>query len=117
MSGQTDEAHLTQATWNLLCCLDTLLRVKEGILPRNLAENLPFNEIKLMQETVKLKGEEQPTRMDQLKGPHAVKIKMPKLTQEQIDDIIIGGGDFIVEQVNKELNELSIEEQAYGDQI
>jgi len=36
LAGHADECHLTQACWNVLCLLDTLLRVQEGTLPDDL---------------------------------------------------------------------------------
>lgn len=35
MIGQNDEPHLTQAVWNMLCLLDTILRIREGSLPES----------------------------------------------------------------------------------
>lgn len=32
MMGWKDEPHLAMACWNFLCCLDTILRIKEGKL-------------------------------------------------------------------------------------
>jgi len=40
MRGQTDEAHLVAACWNLLCLLDTKQRIALGILPTEL-DDLP----------------------------------------------------------------------------
>jgi hypothetical protein len=34
--GNTEEPHLAQACWNFLCCLDTLIRIDEGLLPETL---------------------------------------------------------------------------------
>ncbi len=45
MIGKTNEAHITQMCWNALGMLDTLLRIKDGILPKSLAADLPFDEI------------------------------------------------------------------------
>jgi len=36
LKGDSDEPHLAQACWNLLCCLDTGVRISEGILPKEL---------------------------------------------------------------------------------
>lgn len=36
MIGRNDEPHLAMACWNLLCLLDTVLRIKEGMLPESL---------------------------------------------------------------------------------
>ena len=33
MLGDIDECHLTAACWNMMCCLATILRIEEGILP------------------------------------------------------------------------------------
>jgi hypothetical protein len=34
--GMRDEPHLEAACWNLLCALDTVLRIREGVLPAEL---------------------------------------------------------------------------------
>jgi hypothetical protein len=36
MAGDISEPHLTQACWNLLCCIETYLRIEEGLLPPTL---------------------------------------------------------------------------------
>ena len=36
LRGDRDEPHLAQACWNFLCCLDTLERIKQGLLPPEL---------------------------------------------------------------------------------
>jgi len=36
LRGDTDEPHLAMACWNLLCCLDTQMRIEEGLLPKEL---------------------------------------------------------------------------------
>lgn len=36
MTGKKDENHLVACVWNLICLLDTKLRVEEGILPKEL---------------------------------------------------------------------------------
>ncbi len=72
-----------------------------------------------MKLTVKIKDEEQPTRMDQLKGPHARSISSVLSPAQE---------GFVIEQVNKEFQKVafeelsldvqeSIQETAYGDQI
>lgn len=38
MIGMTDEPHLSMAAWNLLCMIETALRVREGILPDTLCD-------------------------------------------------------------------------------
>lgn len=45
--GQTDEPHLVQACWNMLCLLDTVLRIRDGVLPESLMD-LPFCDINLL---------------------------------------------------------------------
>jgi hypothetical protein len=51
--GNNDEPHLVQLAWNALCLLDTVMRIKEGVLPKELFDGLPFHEVKLMgQESV-----------------------------------------------------------------
>ena len=42
MINMNDEPHLTAACWNFLCGLDTLIRIKEGILPATLLD-IPIN--------------------------------------------------------------------------
>ncbi len=42
LRGDRDEPHLAMACWNLLCCLDTQIRIEEGLLPEEL-NNLPNN--------------------------------------------------------------------------
>jgi hypothetical protein len=49
--GQEDEPHLVQAVWNNLCLLDTILRVREGVLPEELLDNLPFTSVRLSYST------------------------------------------------------------------
>jgi hypothetical protein len=46
MIGKTDEAHLVQACWNFLNLLDTVLRIRDGELPKDLFD-LPFKKVKL----------------------------------------------------------------------
>lgn len=41
MIGQTDEPHLLAACWNMLCLLDTQLRIREGSLPQEL-DDIPI---------------------------------------------------------------------------
>lgn len=36
LGGATDEDHLVAAAWNLLCLADTEMRIKEGLLPKEL---------------------------------------------------------------------------------
>lgn len=42
MIGETDEPHLTAAAWNIMCLLDTIIRIKEGKLPSSI-NTLPFD--------------------------------------------------------------------------
>lgn len=42
LRGDRDEPHLEAACWNLLCCLDTMKRIEEGLLPEAL-NDLPNN--------------------------------------------------------------------------
>lgn len=44
ITGQRDEPHLVQTCWNMLCALDTLLRIQEGELPNELISKMPYNE-------------------------------------------------------------------------
>lgn len=46
MLGQNDEPHLVQAAWNIMCLLDIVLRIRDGVLPKDLFD-LPFDQIKL----------------------------------------------------------------------
>ena len=41
LRGDRDEPHLAMACWNLLCCLDTQLRIEEGLLPEELNDLPP----------------------------------------------------------------------------
>ncbi len=36
LEGQRDEDHLIASAWNLLCLADTEIRIKEGLLPKEL---------------------------------------------------------------------------------
>lgn len=42
LGGATDEDHLVAAAWNLLCLADTEMRIKEGLLPKEL-NDIPEN--------------------------------------------------------------------------
>jgi len=42
LRGDRDEPHLAMACWNLLCCIDTQMRIEEGLLPVEL-NDLPNN--------------------------------------------------------------------------
>lgn len=42
MIGRNDEDHLAQAAWNIMVCLETEERIKEGLLPSDL-DDLPGN--------------------------------------------------------------------------
>jgi len=44
LMGMRDEPHLEAACWNLLCCLDTIKRIEEGLLPESLYDIPPFLE-------------------------------------------------------------------------
>lgn len=39
--GETDEPHLVAACWNFMCAIDTLERIKLGLLPKEL-DDLPY---------------------------------------------------------------------------
>jgi hypothetical protein len=41
MSGMVDEAHLDASAWNLLCAIELIERIKEGLLPKELLD-VPF---------------------------------------------------------------------------
>jgi len=40
MIGANDEAHLTQCCWNVLCLLDTVLRIQDGIFTPEVVQEL-----------------------------------------------------------------------------
>jgi hypothetical protein len=42
LRGDRDEPHLEAACWNLMCCLDTMKRIEEGLLPKEL-NDIPNN--------------------------------------------------------------------------
>lgn len=46
MAGWRDEPHLEQATWNLLCLIETQSMIKQGLLPESL-NDLPFNPLEI----------------------------------------------------------------------
>ena len=46
LEGKRDEPHLIAAAWNILCCIDTEARVNEGLLPPELADLPPAQEVK-----------------------------------------------------------------------
>ena len=49
LRGDRDEPHLAMCCWNFLCCLDTRMRIEEGLLPEELNDlPEPLNE-KLIQ--------------------------------------------------------------------
>ena len=52
MTGEVDtkDSHLVAFAWNAMCMLDTVLRIKDGILPPSLMDQLPFTKIKLMND-------------------------------------------------------------------
>lgn len=54
MLGITDEPHLIQSCWNLLCLLDTVIRVRDGNLSEKLFD-LPIDEIALLSGNLKRK--------------------------------------------------------------
>ena len=41
MEGKTDENHLNACMWNLTCLVETIERIREGILPKSL-NDLPW---------------------------------------------------------------------------
>lgn len=76
MMGMRDEDHLTAACWNLMCLLDTEIRIELGILPKELNDLPPV----LDEETVKkfeilLGGVTKPTEdPNQLQFPFSPKV-------------------------------------------
>jgi hypothetical protein len=92
MTGQTDEAHLVQMTWNAICLLDTVLRIKESKLPQSLLKNLDFNQIKLMNDLFKIDTSEITTtcqpeniRRYTTKLPDGILIKNSTVTTDSWD--------------------------------
>lgn len=49
--GWNDEPHLVAAAWNILCLLETVLRMEEGALPKELAD-MPGCETQLKMQHV-----------------------------------------------------------------
>jgi hypothetical protein len=41
LRGDRDEPHLAMACWNFMCCLDTQLRIEDGLLPESLNDLPP----------------------------------------------------------------------------
>ena len=41
MMGLRDEPHLAAAAWNILCAIDTIVRIKIGLLPASLDDTPP----------------------------------------------------------------------------
>ncbi len=46
LRGDRDEPHLAMGCWNLLCAIDTQMRIEEGLLPESL-NDLPYNVLTL----------------------------------------------------------------------
>ncbi len=46
LRGDRDEPHLAMACWNLLCGLETQMRIEEGLLPESL-NDLPWNPLEV----------------------------------------------------------------------
>ena len=55
LRGDKDEPHLAMACWNLLCCLDTQLRIEEGLLPADL-NDLPCNPLIIADNPLDIKA-------------------------------------------------------------
>jgi len=47
ISNRNDEPHLTATVWNFICLLDTIIKIKEGTLPKEL-NTLPIDLDELM---------------------------------------------------------------------
>lgn len=58
MQGWKDEPHLAQASWNLLCLIETQMRIEEGILPNEL-NDLPFNPLDIKENPNDIKKTEE----------------------------------------------------------
>lgn len=54
LRGDKDEPHLAMACWNFLCCLDTQIRIEEGLLPEVL-NDLPYNPLEIENNPLNLK--------------------------------------------------------------
>ena len=59
LRGDRDEPHLAMACWNLLCCLDTQMRIEEGLLPSEL-NDLPHNPLMIQDNPFGIRATEQP---------------------------------------------------------
>lgn len=55
LRGDKDEPHLAMACWNLLCCLDTQIRIEEGLLPADL-NDLPYNPLTIADNPLNIKA-------------------------------------------------------------
>ena len=62
LRGDKDEPHLAMACWNFLCCLDTQMRIEEGLLPAEL-NDLPYNPLSLLANPLGLQATEQPKEL------------------------------------------------------
>lgn len=56
LKGDRDEPHLEQACWNFLCCLDTLKRIEDGVLPAEL-NDLPWRANRGIPEQAEIRNE------------------------------------------------------------
>jgi hypothetical protein len=61
LRGDKDEPHLAMACWNLLCCLETQMRIEEGLLPVEL-NDLPYNPLLVLANPLGIRATEQPKR-------------------------------------------------------
>ncbi len=57
LRGDRDEPHLAMACWNLLCCLDTQMRIEEGLLPTSL-NDLPNNPLTIQDNPLGIQATE-----------------------------------------------------------
>lgn len=69
MIGRTDEPHLVQAAWNILCAIDTLVRIKEGVLPESLNDLPRFEIIDDDKQFVNIKTVDQTSTIDIVRCP------------------------------------------------
>jgi hypothetical protein len=61
LRGDKDEPHLAMACWNFLCCLDTQMRIEEGLLPADL-NDLPYNRLTVCENPLGLRATDQPEK-------------------------------------------------------
>lgn len=60
LRGDRDEPHLAMACWNFVCCLETQMRIEEGLLPAEL-NDLPFNPLAVQSNPLGIQPTAEPT--------------------------------------------------------